>query len=98
MTGTARIGLGGAIALLAARLTLSAQQPPQTPTDPPQPPVFRTGASLVRVDVTVTNRHGEPATALSAEDFEIFEDGVPQTVETFKLVSADGRRAEGDDT
>jgi len=65
---------------------------------PPQPPVFRGGASLVRVDVTVTDRHGEPVTSLTPDDFELREDGAPQTVETFKLVSADGRPAEGDDT
>ena len=89
MTLAARIGVAGAIAL-GAELVLIAQ--------PQQPPVFRTGASLVRVDVTVTDRHGEPVTSLSAEDFDVSEDGVPQTVETFKLVSADGRQAEDDDT
>jgi len=84
------------IALAAgAQLFGSAQQPAQPP---PQPPVFRTGASLVRVDVTVIDRHGAPVTDLTAADFEVSEDNLPQTVETFKLVSADGRQAEGDET
>lgn len=80
------------LALCAAGAALHAQQPPQPP------PVFRSGASLVRVDVTVVNNHGDPVTSLTAADFEVEEDGVPQTVETFKLVSADGQASEGDDT
>src|SRR5262249_11410549 len=43
-------------------------------------------------------RHGEPVTTLTADDFDIQEDNIPQTIETFKLVSADGRPIEGDDT
>ena len=95
MTRAARIGLGGAI-VLVAHLVLSAHTPTQTPQQPP--PVFRTGASLVRVDVTVTDHHGEPVTTLTASDFDVSEDGAPQTVDTFKLVSADGRQTEDDDT
>lgn len=76
-------------------------QPPQPaePAPPPQqPPIFRTGASLVRVDVTVSDRHGEPVTNLTADDFEVQEDDAPQTIETFKLVSTNGRAPEDDDT
>ena len=64
---------------------------------PPQPPTFRTEANLVRVDVTVVDRSGEPATELTADDFTVEEDGVPQSVQSFKFVSADGQRAAGDD-
>ena len=76
-----------------AALTAVALQPPQ----PPQPPTFRTEANLVRVDVTVVDRDGEPVAALTADDFAVEEDGVPQTVQSFKFVSADGRPADGDD-
>jgi VWFA-related protein len=62
-----------------------------------QQPTFKTGASLVRVDVSVVDRKGEPMTSLTADDFEIQEDGVPQTVQTCTLVSADGRQKAGDD-
>jgi VWFA-related protein len=93
MTGCARIS-AAAGAVVFAGLILSAQ----TQQAQPPPPTFRAGASLVRVDVTVTDHHGEPVTSLTADDFEVQEDGAPQTVETFKLVSADGRPAEGDDT
>jgi VWFA-related protein len=88
MAGARRLAFVGTVAALA---TLAAQEPQQ-------PPTFRGRASLVRVDVTVTDRHGEPVTSLTESDFEVTEDGAPQTVETFKLISADGRQAEDDDT
>jgi VWFA-related protein len=65
-------------------------QDPATPPQQEQRPTFRVGANLVRVDVTVIDRRGEPVTDLTQDDFEIREDGVPQTVETFKLVEATG--------
>jgi VWFA-related protein len=62
----------------------AAQPAPQS--EPAQPPVFRAGVNFVRVDVIVTDRAGNPITDLGAADFEVFEDGVPQTIETFRLV------------
>jgi VWFA-related protein len=76
-----------------AGITLLAQQVP-----PQQPPIFRSGANLVRVDVTVLDHQGLPVTSLAADDFEVEEDGVPQAVQTFKFVSADGQPPAGDDT
>ncbi len=68
-------------------------RPDQTPTRPapqtqpePQQPVFRAGVNLVRVDVIVTDGKGDPVTSLAQEDFEVFEDGQRQTVDSFKLV------------
>ena len=49
-----------------------------------QPPI-RVGTSLVRLDVYPT-RDGHVVQGLKASDFEVFEDGVPQTVETFEHV------------
>jgi VWFA-related protein len=72
--------------LLAALAALAAQT-----TQPPQPPTFRVEANLVRVDVTVVDRHGEPVATLTADDFAVEEDGVPQTVQSFKFVSTDGQ-------
>jgi VWFA-related protein len=76
----------------AAIAALTLQPPP-----PPQPPTFRTGAALVRVDVAVSDRSGEAVTTLTADDFEVEEDGVAQTVQSFKFVSADGQPPAGDD-
>lgn len=48
---------------------------PQQPT----PPVFRSGVDAVRIDVLVT-RGGRPVPGLTAKDFEVLDDGVPQQV------------------
>jgi VWFA-related protein len=69
------------VVLLAA--TSGAQQ------EPGQTPTFRTGISLVRVDVVATDKSGELVPNLTASDFEILEDGKRQTIETFRLLALD---------
>jgi VWFA-related protein len=64
------------------------QQPP--PADQPQRPLFRTGINFVRVDVIVSDRQGNTPADLVAADFDVTEDGKPQTIETFKLIKLDG--------
>ena len=49
-------------------------------------PIFRSGINFIRVDVIATDRDGNPVTDLTMEDFEVFEDGDPQKVESFQLV------------
>jgi VWFA-related protein len=46
--------------------------------------------NLVNVDVTVTS-HGKPARGLTRDDFEVLEDGVPQTITNFYAI--EGTRA-----
>jgi hypothetical protein len=59
--------------------TLVAQQ-----TSPAsQPPVFRSSVNLVLVDVVVRDRSGAVAKGLTADDFELLEDGVRQQILTF---------------
>ena len=84
------------VAALTA-LSLLAQNPPaQPPSGQPQqrPPVFRGGTSQVRVDVTVLDKKGEPVTNLTRDDFELLEDGQPQSIETLKLIEANGQAAD----
>jgi VWFA-related protein len=76
-----------AVALVCAAVSLGGQQ---QDAELPQQPVFRGGVNLVRVDVIVTGRNGEPVTDLTQDDFEVFEDGRPQTIEQFRLVDATG--------
>ncbi|HUU33500.1 MAG TPA: VWA domain-containing protein [Vicinamibacterales bacterium] len=74
-------------------------QPPAQQTQPqtqPQEPVadqplFRSGVKLVLVDVSVTGSGDEPIADLTPADFELTEDGVPQTVEQASLVQIDGQ-------
>lgn len=81
---------------LLAQTQPQPQTPPQNPPSEEQPqptPVFRTGINLVRVDVTATDRQGNPVTDLEATDFEIIEDDIPQTIESFRLVQLSGAPA-----
>ena len=69
----------------SAMLAVGAAQTPQTP--PPaqqaaQAPSFRVGVDLVSLNVTVTEGT-RYVTDLSAEDFNVFEDGVKQDVTFF---------------
>jgi VWFA-related protein len=63
--------------------------PPQPPE--PQQPIFRAKVELVRVDVSVTGRDEQPVEDLKAEDFEVEEDGLPQTVETAQFIRLNGQ-------
>lgn len=47
-------------------------------------PTFRAKARLVLVEVVVTTGKGEPVTGLKKEDFEVLEDGKPQTISVFE--------------
>ena len=82
--------LGLACVCVAGLLTVlvSGQQAGE---QPPQPPVFRTGTNLVRVDVSVLDRDGKPIRSLTADDFELRENGELQSITSFKLVDASGQ-------
>src|SRR5262245_53964382 len=62
----------------------------QQSQQPPDQPVFRTGINFVRVDVIVSDRNGASVSDLKQTDFEVTEDGKPQSVETFKFIKLDG--------
>ena len=83
-----------ALALVVSAASIAAQQPP--PDQPQRPPAIRTGTNLVRVDVTVLDRHGEPVKDLTADDFRIEEDGAPRPLQSFQLVQASGFPDAGD--
>jgi VWFA-related protein len=54
-----------------------------------QPPQFRTGVDLVHLDVSVLDRDRRPVRGLTAADFTILEDGVPQELSVFTAVEID---------
>jgi VWFA-related protein len=63
----------------------------QTPANQgQQPPTFRAGINFVRVDVIATDKDGNLLTDLKATDFDVTEDGKPQTIDLFKLVNMTG--------
>jgi Ca-activated chloride channel family protein len=59
----------------------------------PQTPLFKAGIDLVNLAVTVTDRKGSLVGDLTAEDFEILEDGRKQAVTYFGLGDPDERPA-----
>lgn len=72
--------------------TLGEPPPPPRlkPTPTPTPPeeldkdsIIRINAELVQLHVRVIDRNNKPINNVPQGDFHIFEDGVPQTIETF---------------
>jgi VWFA-related protein len=55
-----------------------------TPSPANSPPSIRTNAQAVAVDVVVINGSDEPIPVLHQRDFQIFEDGKPQTIDLFE--------------
>jgi VWFA-related protein len=50
----------------------------------PSTPLIQTTTRTVVVDVVVTHGNGEPVRALGKQEFQVFEDGKPQTVDFFE--------------
>ena len=59
----------------------------QAVQSPQAPPVFRSATQFVSVDVVVTGKDDAPVTGLTKDDFEILENGKPQTISDFSYVS-----------
>ena len=83
-----------AVLLIALAAPAAHQEAPTTSGGDPgdqqgEIPRFRVEANFVRADVFVTE-NGEPVRGLGPEDFEIFEDGKPQRIETFEYVQVSG--------
>jgi len=70
-----------------ATTPLAQQAPPAQQTPPPQatPPVFRAATNAVQVDAYPT-KDGKIIEGLTAKDFQVFEDGKPQTIDTAEFV------------
>lgn len=68
----------------------AAQQQPPAPIERPsgQTPTIRVQSRLVTVALNVTDEHNAPVGSLTAEDFELAEDGRPQRIAVFDRESA----------
>jgi VWFA-related protein len=80
----------------AAPETAGAQPAGQSDPDaePGQTPTFRSRIDAVTLDVIVTDRQGRPVLDLEPADFEIIENGTPQTIQNFELVQVDTSQPE----
>jgi VWFA-related protein len=82
------------LAIVVAFVSASAEKPgrqqtqAQRPTQAQQRPIFRGGTHFVRVDAYPT-KDGKIIEGLKPEDFEILEDGKPQTIESFDFLKFD---------
>src|SRR5215813_11227208 len=75
--------------LLAVTLILPSYQPltaqNPAPAQRQDEPKIRIGTAEVTLDVVVRDKKGRPVKDLTASEFEIYEDGVRQQVESFRL-------------
>jgi len=82
--------LAGTLALILTTAALAGQAP--APVAPPRPdaqvpPItFRAEVDFVEVDAVVRDAQGGFVRDLRQEEFQVFEDGVPQTVTAFSLI------------
>src|SRR5579871_6662635 len=83
-----------ALAVCLAGTALSAGQQPPPPPAQPQQPTFRVQVDYVEVDAVVTDQRGNLVRDLKKEDFQVFEDGKPQTINTFTHVDIPIERAD----
>ncbi len=76
----------------ATAVVIAGQQPPAQRA----PVTVQTGVSAVLVDIVVHDKKGEPVRDLKQSEFQITENGVPQTIASFtmvmdgKLLASDG--------
>jgi VWFA-related protein len=74
--------------VLALLLLLAPAALAQSTTPAAQPPVFRSGVDLVRVDIRVTDDEGRPITDLRTDEVQIKEEGTLRPVLLFQHVEA----------
>ncbi len=69
------VALGLAASGQAPENVLQSARPQQPP-----PPAFHVGVDAVRIDAVVTDKHGHVVTDLTADDFELRQDGDPEVL------------------
>lgn len=81
-----KMGMWAGRILLPAILATTVVYGQQTTRPNTQTPVFRTTTDYVSTDVIVRDTTGKFVSDLKPGDFEVFEDGVPQTISNFVAV------------
>ncbi len=73
------------VVIFFASTLVFAQTPTATPLND-EGDVVKISTSLVQVDAVVTDKNGTPVTNLTANDFEILQDGKPQKIADLSYV------------
>lgn len=81
-----------AVMVLLAGAAVIAGQAPAVPQGP-ETPTFRVQVDYVEVDAFITDQQGRFVRDLKKEDFQVYEDGRPQTISAFTLVDIPVERA-----
>jgi len=82
-----------AAAVLLTAAIVSAATPRISGQATQTPPVFRAGVDVVQLDVSVLDENRQPVRGLTAEDFTVYERGVPQSVVSFAAIDLPRRPA-----
>ena len=86
--------------LMLTAVAVAAQAPTQPSTPPPATPqegpnvTFKVEINYVEVDARVLDAQGNFIRDLTKQDFQLFEDGKPQTIDQFALVNIPVERPE----
>jgi VWFA-related protein len=75
-----------ALVLAAIVVGTGARVPAAQALKPEQMPPFRVGTEAIELDVTVLGEDGRPVRGLTAADFTVLENGVPQPIVAFAPV------------
>ena len=76
--------------LFCCGLLFAQQNVPVEGRRDPSGPIFRTGVNVVLVPVVARDRHGRAIGSLTERDFQILDNGKPQTISGFSLVKHEG--------
>ena len=83
VTGSRSSSLWLQVLVISAALACLGQEANAPPSQEPVT-TFQSTTRLVVLDVVVTDKQGKPVRNLSKDDFTIFEDDKPQTVDSFE--------------
>ena len=76
------------ILLLILSAGMSAQIVRPTATPKPEEEVVKISTNLIQIDVSVTDKKGSVVKGLKPEDFEIYENGVKQSITNLSFISS----------
>lgn len=84
------------IAVVVVALSSLSYAKKTKPENAPNVPVFRSSARIVLVDIVATDAQGRPVRGLKAQDFQVYDEGKPQTIRAFDEHTADETRGQAE--